>query len=72
MVGAAIRYPLSLPFREPSRIGVVAVSLEIVPHGAIGVIAKPWLKKIKRGRNLRETFLCEVPLSDLDLEVSDA
>lgn len=42
VVGAAIRYALSLPFCKPSRVGVVAVPLEIGPHDGIGVIAVTW------------------------------
>ena len=55
VVGAAIRYALSLPFCKPSRVGVVAVPLEIGPHDGIGVIAVTWLKNITK-RNLRKTF----------------
>ena len=44
VVRAALGYALTLPFREPSRVGVVAVSLEIGPHDAICVVAKTWLR----------------------------
>ena len=44
VVRTALGYALSLPFREPSRVGIIAISLEIVPHGTICVIAKTSLK----------------------------
>ena len=48
MVGTTFRYDLSLPPREPRRVGVVAVSLKISELFSICMITQPWLKYIGR------------------------
>ena len=48
VVGTTFRYDLSLPPREPRRVGVVAVSLKISELFSICMITQPWLKYIGR------------------------